>query len=112
MEKMTSSTKIANLKKHLKDSDTIIDLVTFFKVFGDKTRMNILMLLAQEEVCGCDICDVLEMEQSNVSHQLKVLRKNRLVKTKKVGKHIYYSLNDDHITLIIEMGLTHIKEVE
>ncbi len=80
------------------------------KTMSDKTRLKILHLLFENEYCVCDICERLNMSQSAISHQLKVLKDERLVKFHRVKKHIYYSLNDDHIKDIFNLTLTHIME--
>ncbi|QNO14635.1 helix-turn-helix transcriptional regulator [Alkalicella caledoniensis] len=85
-------------------------LADFFKVFGDATRIKILYALSNEEMCVCDISALLDMTQSAISHQLKVLRQGRLVKARKDGKVVYYSLNDDHISKVLNQGLEHILE--
>lgn len=87
-------------------------LSTFFKIFGDQTRIKMLDLLSKKELCVSEIVNILKMEQSAVSHQLKVLRDHDLVRTKQIGKQIYYTLSDDHIMKIFKMGLEHIEEVE
>lgn len=91
----------------------IIDrLSLFFKVFGDQTRIKMIHFLAQQELCVSELSGLLKMEQSAVSHQLKFLRNHNLVRTKQIGKQIYYTLSDDHIMKIFEMGLEHIEEAE
>ena len=86
------------------------DLSEFFKVFGDPTRLKILSLLSDRELCVHIIAEVIDMHQTAVSHQLKILRQSRLVKYRKEGKHVFYSLNDDHIKEILKIGLEHIQE--
>lgn len=93
----------------LKDN-TSEKLSLFFKIFGDQTRIKMIDLLSQKELCVSEIVEFLGMEQSAISHQLKVLRDHNLVRTKQVGKQIYYTLSDDHIMKIFKMGLEHIKE--
>lgn len=88
--------------------DFVRDLADFFKVFGDPTRLYILRLLLKEEMNVGEIADALEMTQSAVSHQLRVLRQNALVKYRKEGKTVYYSLDDDHVRSVLEQGTTHI----
>ncbi len=85
-------------------------LADFFKVFGDNTRLKILIALWQSELCVQDIADALSMTQSAISHQLKGLKQQDLVKTRRSGKTIYYSLADDHILTILSMGIEHIEE--
>ena len=88
----------------------IYDLADFFKIFGDSTRMNILFAIDGEPMCVCDIAELLGMTKSAVSHQLKILRQNKLVTYRKCGKNVIYSLADDHVKSIIELALEHIKE--
>ena len=86
------------------------DIADFFKVFGDNTRLKIMIALLQSELCVQDIADALSMTQSAISHQLKVLKQQDLVKTRRAGKTIYYSLADDHISTILSTGIDHIEE--
>ena len=90
--------------------EEILDLADFFKVFGDPTRLKILALLEQQELCVHDLSAVMEMQQTAISHQLKSLRQARLVKYRKEGKMAVYSLSDSHIKEIVSAGLQHIKE--
>ena len=92
------------------DIDTMFGLADFFKVFSDSTRIRIMSALFQGELSVCCIAEILNMEQSTISHQLRVLRRENLVKVRKDGKQSYYSLADDHIRQIFEMGLEHIGE--
>ena len=82
----------------------------FFKAFADKTRLRILCALSLHELCVCDIAELLGMTQSAISHQLRFLKQSRLVKNRKDGKTVFYSLNDDHISSILAQGLEHIQE--
>lgn len=82
----------------------------FFKAFSDKTRLRILMALAVEELCVCDIASLLGMSQSAISHQLRFLKQARLVKSRKNGKTVYYALCDDHIQTILAQGIAHVQE--
>ncbi len=82
----------------------------FFKVFGDPTRLSILLLLKDRELCVCDIAYILDMTQSSISHQLSMLRKERVVKYRKEGKTVFYSLDDEHVPGILDTGLIHIRE--
>ena len=88
----------------------LYDLAELFKVFGDSTRIRILFVLFEAEVCVCDLAQVLNMTQSAISHQLKILKQNKLVKSRRDGKSIFYSLADDHVSTIIAMGRDHIEE--
>ena len=90
--------------------EEVQDLARFFKVFGDPTRLMIVEALLKQEMCVCDIAVLLDMTKSAISHQLRVLRQERLVKFRKEGKSVYYSLADEHIGEIIETGMVHIRE--
>ena len=92
------------------DEDTLFDVAELFKIFGDSTRIRILSALSQAEMCVCDICSVLNMTKSAVSHQLRILRQAKLVKNRRQGKEIFYSLDDDHVLSIINLALEHIEE--
>ena len=91
--------------------EMVYDLVELFKVFGDVTRVKIIYVLLESEMCVCDIASLLDMTQSAISHQLRVLKKARLVKFRKEGKTVFYSLDDQHIDKIFSFGLDHIKEM-
>ncbi len=101
---------VKEVKSNMLDNDILLDIAENFKTFGDPTRIKILLSLYQRELCVCDLCAVLEANQSTISHQLRVLRSKNLVKFRKEGKMAYYSLIDDHIVKIIEMGIEHAKE--
>ena len=88
----------------------LYDLAELFKVFGDSTRIRILFVLFEAEVCVCDLAQALNMTQSAISHQLKILKQNKLVKSRREGKSIFYSLADDHVRTILSMGREHIEE--
>lgn len=88
----------------------LYDLAELFKVFGDSTRIRILFVLFEAEVCVCDLAQALNMTQSAISHQLRILKQNKLVKNRREGKSIFYSLADDHVRTIISMGREHIEE--
>lgn len=90
--------------------ETLYDLADLFKVLGDSTRIKILCALFEAEMCVCDIAALFGMTQSAISHQLRVLKQARLVKYKKSGKVVYYSLDDDHVKSIFDQGLIHISE--
>lgn len=92
------------------NEDTLFDVAELFKIFGDSTRIRILSALSKAEMCVCDICTVLNMTKSAVSHQLRILRQAKLVKNKRQGKEIFYSLDDDHVLSIINLALEHIME--
>lgn len=101
---------IEYVKEHVVPSEQLTDMSKLFKVFGDSTRINILAALNCHETCVCDLAVLLDMTKSAVSHQLKVLRDNNLVKFEKKGKHAYYSLADDHVKEILDVALEHINE--
>lgn len=92
------------------DVDELYDLAELFKIFGDSTRIRIMSVLLGEEMCVCDLAEVLSMNQSAISHQLKILKQAKLVKSRRDGKQVYYSLADDHVSTILAMGLEHIEE--
>ena len=92
------------------DEESLYDLAELFKVFGDTTRIRILYVLFEAEMCVCDIAQILNMTQSAISHQLRVLKQARLVRNRREGKQIYYSLADDHVRTIIGQGMDHIDE--
>ena len=92
------------------DTEQLDDLADLFKVFGDTTRIKILYALFKSELCVCDIAEILGMTQSAISHQLKSLKQAKLVKNRRDGKQVLYSLDDMHVASIINMGLEHIKE--
>lgn len=94
----------------LPDEEELYDLAELFKVFGDSTRIRILFALFESELCVCDLSETLGMTQSAISHQLQILRSSKLVKSRREGKSIYYSLADEHVVTIIAQGMDHIKE--
>jgi ArsR family transcriptional regulator len=98
------------LKGRLLDEDAVAALAETFKVLGDTTRVRILDALARAEVPVCDLAQLLGLTQSAVSHQLRLLRGMRLVKSRRVGRHIYYMADDDHIVGLFEQGLEHVQE--
>ena len=100
--------KIVN--ETLPEETELYDLAELFKVFGDSTRIHILFVLFEAEVCVCDLAKALNMTQSAISHQLRILKQNKLVKSRREGKSIFYSLADDHVRTIINQGREHIEE--
>ncbi len=92
------------------DDERLYDLAELFKVFGDSTRIKILYALFEAELCVCDIAALLGMTQSAISHQLRALKNARLVKARRDGKTVFYSLADDHVKTIIDQGLEHVSE--
>ncbi|MBQ2706463.1 MAG: winged helix-turn-helix transcriptional regulator [Agathobacter sp.] len=101
---------IEKVSNHMPDEDELYDLAELFKVFGDSTRIRMLSVLMGDEMCVCDLAEVLSMNQSAISHQLKILKQAKLVKNRREGKQVYYSLSDDHVSTILAMGLEHIEE--
>lgn len=101
---------IAEVKKKMPPEAMMKELADFYKVFGDATRIRILCVLLQAEVCVCDLAELLGMTQSAISHQLRVLKQMKLVKNRRDGKTVYYSLADGHIQTIISQGMEHICE--
>ena len=99
-----------NVKNKLPKEETLYDLAELFKVFGDSTRIKIICSLFESEMCVCDLSVLLNISQSAISHQLRVLKSARLVKFRRAGKVIYYSLDDEHIKQIFDAGLHHITE--
>ena len=98
------------LSRGLPGEEVVRDLSDFLKVFGDPTRIRILFLLRERELCVHDVCAVLNMQQAAISHQLKILRQARLVRYRKEGKMVFYTINDRHISELLKMGLEHIEE--
>lgn len=92
------------------DETELYDLAELFKVFGDSTRIRILYVLFEAEVCVCDLAKTLNMTQSAISHQLRILKQNKLVKSRREGKSVFYSLADSHVETIIAQGREHIEE--
>lgn len=90
--------------------EKLYDLAELFKIFGDSTRIRILFVLFEHEVNVTDLSEALEMNQSAISHQLKILKQSKLIKSRRDGKQIFYSLADDHVATIIKMGVEHIEE--
>ncbi len=101
---------VSHARAAMPKEETLYELADFFKIFGDSTRISILFAIDGEPMCVCDIAELLGMTKSAVSHQLKILRQSDLVRYKKTGKNVYYSLADDHVRDIIEKALDHIKE--
>lgn len=110
--------EVTDVHRHIVDAvstdmpeeETLYDLAELFKVFGDTTRIKILYTLFESEMCVCDIAEILNMTQSAISHQLKILKNAKLVKNRREGKQIIYALDDEHVGSIIKMGMEHIEE--
>ena len=101
---------VEKVRQELPDEDTLYDLSELFRIFGDSTRIRILYVLFEAEMCVCDIAQLLGMTQSAISHQLRSLKNARLVKARRDGKTVFYSLADDHVKTIIDQGIEHVKE--
>ena len=98
------------VEQTMPEETELYDLAELFKVFGDSTRIRILFVLSSAEVCVCDLARALNMTQSAISHQLRILKQNKLVKSRREGKSIFYSLADGHVSTIIAQGCDHIEE--
>lgn len=107
---VVDQSKLDEIKTKQLESSEIDRLSVLFKMYADATRLRILNLLFGQELCVCDIAYLLDMTHSAVSHQLAVLRSNRIIKVRREGKNMFYSLDDGHIQLIFNNGLTHIRE--
>jgi ArsR family transcriptional regulator, lead/cadmium/zinc/bismuth-responsive transcriptional repressor len=101
---------VNEVREHMPDEVNLIDLADLFKVFGDSTRVKIFCALFRAEMCVCDIAVLLGMTKSSISHQLRVLKQSKLVKYRKEGKIVYYSMADEHVENIFDQGLVHILE--
>ena len=106
------SEKVEKIKKDMPKDEIIFDMAEFFKVFGDSTRMKIISSLLVSELCVGEIAEIVNTTQSAISHQLRVLKQSKLVKYRKEGKTVYYSLDDEHIKTIYQIGKEHIEEPE
>ena len=102
---------VKQVKDEIPDEESLYDLADFFKVFADSTRIKILYVLLCSEMCVCDLAQILNMTQSAISHQLRTLKQMDLVRNRREGKTIYYSLNDDHVATIMSQGLEHVAHV-
>lgn len=107
----TNDKLVEEIKRSIPRNEVLDDLSELFKVFGDITRIKIIYAIKDNEMCVCDIAKFLGMSQSAISHQLRVLKKARLVKYRREGKTVYYSLDDEHVNKIFEFGLSHVNEM-
>ena len=105
-----SKTVVAFAKEKMPSEEIISDLSDFFKNFGDSTRLKIVSALMSGELCVADICEVLEMSTSAVSHQLRILRQAKMVRSRRDGKQVYYSIDDNHVGILYSVGLAHLNE--
>ena len=101
---------VDKLNENMPPDEILYDLAELFKVFGDSTRIKILYALFESELCVCDIAQLLGLTQTAVSHQLRVLKTNKLVRFRKEGKNVFYSLSDEHVRGIINLGMEHVEE--
>ena len=101
---------VEKVNREMPQEDALFDLAELFKIFGDSTRIRVLYVLFESEMCVCDIAQLLGMTQSAISHQLQVLKKSKLVKYRRQGKTVFYSLADAHVRTIIGQGMEHISE--
>ena len=101
---------IKKVTESLPNEEKLYDLAELFKDFGDSTRIRILFVLSSAEVCVCDIAQALSMTQTAISHQLKILKSSKLVKSRRDGKSVFYSLADGHVRTIISQGMEHVEE--
>ena len=109
-ENIIHADTLTQVKRLLPEDEVLYDLAELFKIFGDSTRVKILYALLEAELCVCDIAKLLEVSQSAVSHQLRVLKASKLVKFRKEGKTVFYSLADEHVIRILSQGMEHIME--
>lgn len=101
---------IKSIQEKQPDDEILYDLAELFKVFGDSTRIKILYSMFENELCVNDIAKLLNLSQSSVSHQLRILKTSKLVKFRREGKSVFYSLDDEHVRAIISMGMEHVEE--
>jgi ArsR family transcriptional regulator, lead/cadmium/zinc/bismuth-responsive transcriptional repressor len=101
---------VSRVRGKMPPEESLYDLAELFKVFGDSTRIKILWALDESEMCVCDIAVLLNMTQSAISHQLRILKQTRLVKNRREGKIVFYALDDEHVKQIFDQGLIHINE--
>ena len=101
---------VNKVKSEMPEDETLYDLAELFKVFGDSTRIKILYALFESELCVCDIAQLLNISQTAASHQLRVLKNNKLVRFRKEGKIVFYALADNHVRRIIDQGIEHVEE--
>lgn len=101
---------LKKVSEQMPTEEELYDLADLFRVFGDSTRIRILYVLSEAEVCVCDLAEILNMTQSAISHQLRILKQSKLVNGRREGKQVFYSLADDHVRTIIAQGKEHIEE--
>lgn len=103
---------VSEVSNKMLNESLLYKITDFYKIMGDSTRIKILYALDQKEMCVCDIANVLNMSKSSISHQLSTLRRSNIVKCRKVGKEVYYMLDDEHVRKVIEIGIEHIEHRE
>lgn len=101
---------VEQVTQNMPDDEILYDLAELFKLFGDSTRIKILYVLFESEMCVCDIAQLLGMSQSAISHQLRALKQSKLVKYRREGKTVFYSLADGHVRTILDQGMEHVAE--
>lgn len=101
---------VKKVNEQMPDDEILYDLAELFKIFGDSTRIKILYVLFESEMCVCDIAQLLNMTQSAISHQLRALKQSKLVKYRRDGKTVFYSLADGHVRTILDQGMEHVAE--
>ncbi len=109
-ENLIHQSAVEQVRSLLPEDEVLYDLAELFKIFGDSTRVKILYALLENELCVCDIAKLMEVSQSAVSHQLRVLKSSKLVKFRREGKTVFYSLADEHVFRILSQGMEHILE--
>ncbi len=109
-EEVVHPDAVARVRSQLPEDEVLYDLAELFKIFGDSTRVKILYALLESELCVCDLAGLMDVTQSAVSHQLRVLKSSKLVKFRREGKTVYYSLADEHVVRILSQGMEHIQE--
>ena len=109
-EHHTHPDRMSSAAGKMPDEDSLFALADLYKIFGDSTRLRILYVLYETELCVCDIAELCGMTVSAISHQLRILKQSRLIKYRKSGKSVFYSLADEHVSLILEKGMEHICE--
>ena len=101
---------VSKVNETMPDDEILYDLAELFKIFGDSTRIKILYVLFESEMCVCDLAQLLGMTQSAISHQLRAMKQSKLVKYRREGKTVFYSLADGHVRTILDQGMEHISE--
>ncbi len=101
---------VEQVRQRMPGEDALYDLTELFRIFGDSTRVRILYVLLESEMCVCDLAMLLGMTQSAISHQLRALKNARLVRSRREGKTVFYTLADDHVKTILDQGLEHVAE--